>query len=59
METTTKIVHAAIVQYQRWYLYERDFETWPENQLEILADDTKNEICSWRNARQKRIIKKD
>jgi dipeptidyl aminopeptidase/acylaminoacyl peptidase len=27
METTTKIVHAAIVQYQRWYLYERDFET--------------------------------
>jgi hypothetical protein len=43
METTTKIVHAAIVQYHRWYLFERDFENKQrlENQLEILADDIK------------------
>ena len=44
MKTNTKIVHAAIVQYHRWYLfYERDFENKQrlENQLEILADDIK------------------
>ncbi|WP_208889368.1 hypothetical protein [Polaribacter sejongensis] len=44
MNTNTKIMHAAIVQYHRWYLfYERDFENKQrlENQLEILADSVK------------------
>ncbi|WP_458626570.1 hypothetical protein [Winogradskyella sp. PC D3.3] len=44
MNTNTKTIHAAIVQYHRWYLfYERDFENKQrlENQLEILADSIK------------------